>query len=104
VLVSCSNDCTIRKWDLNESNCTTIIKFDSPISNAIYEGKTNILHVCTWDKYIRAVDMKTNKVKSSFICSKETVRCIHLTDEYVFICGSDPVIRRFDLVPTEESK
>ena len=54
------------------------------------------MHVCTWDKYIRAVDMASNQVTNAFVCSKETVRCIHLSEEYLFIAGSDPVIRRFD--------
>ena len=63
-----------------------------------------MLHVCTWDKYIRAVDMKTNQVTSSFVCSKETIRCIHLTEQYIFVAGPDPVIRRFDLVITETSQ
>ena len=60
VVVSCSNDCTVRKWDAEQHICITIIKFDSPISNAVYQSKNNMLHVCTWDKYIRAVDMASN--------------------------------------------
>jgi WD40 repeat protein len=96
LIVSGSNDRTIRKWNTLQNTCLTIIKFDEPISNSIYESSTNLLHVCTWDKYIRAVDMETHKVKNAFMCSKETVRCIHLAGNFLFVAGSDPIIRRFD--------
>ena len=46
--------------------------------------------------------MQTHKVKNAFMCSKETVRCIHLAGMFLFVAGSDPIIRRFDTLNAEK--
>ena len=51
----------------------------------------------SWDKMVRAVDMKDNKIVKSFIASKDAIRCVRVTEEYIFVAGCDPIIRAYHI-------
>ena len=62
-----------------------------------------LMFTASWDKMVRVVDMKENKVQKSFVASKEAIKAMIVTDEYIFVAGCDPIIRGFKL-ETGESK
>lgn len=55
------------------------------------------MYTASWDKMVRIVDLGTNQVVKSFIASKEAIKTMLVTDEYIFVAGVDPIIRSFDL-------
>ena len=67
-----------------------------PISAAKISPVHNILFTASWDKMVRCIDLESNKIVKSFIASKEAIKCMEVTEEYCFIAGCDPIIRRFD--------
>lgn len=46
---------------------------------------------------VRVIDLETNKVVKSFIASKEAIKCMRVTDKYIFVAGCDPIIRGFNI-------
>lgn len=57
----------------------------------------NLMFTASWDKMVRIVDLKENKVTKSFVASKEAIKAMIVTDEYIFVAGCDPIIRGFHL-------
>jgi WD40 repeat protein len=55
-----------------------------------------MMFTASWDKMVRVIDLESNKVVKSFIASKEAIKCMELSDDYIFVAGCDPIIRRFD--------
>lgn len=51
----------------------------------------------SFDKMVRVMDMKDNKIIKSFIASKEAIKCIKVTDQYIFVAGCDPIIRGYNI-------
>lgn len=75
-----------------------IYKFSDPISySCVHEGH-NLLFTGSWDKIVRAIDLKTGEVDRSFVASRDAIKCLHLYDKWLFVAGCDPVIRAYDLV------
>ncbi len=54
------------------------------------------MFTASWDKMVRVIDLESNKVVKSFIASKEAIKCMQVNDDYIFVAGCDPIIRRFD--------
>jgi len=50
LLITASNDCTIRFWDLHLGNCTSVYKYADPISTAQISEEHNMLFTGGWDK------------------------------------------------------
>ena len=40
----------------------------------------DMLFTGSWDKMIRAMDLKDNKIVKSFIGSKEAIKCVKVTE------------------------
>ena len=51
----------------------------------------------SWDKQVRAIDLKMGEIDRSFVASREAIKTIHLYDKWLFVAGIDPVIRAYDL-------
>jgi len=56
-----------------------------------------LLFTGSWDKIVRAIDIKTGEIDRSFVASREAINCLHLWDKWLFVSGIDPVIRAYDL-------
>lgn len=57
----------------------------------------NLVFTGSWDKMVRAIDLKTGEVDRAFVASREAIKCLHLFDKWLFVAGMDPVIRAYDL-------
>lgn len=57
----------------------------------------SLLFVGSWDKIVRAIDLKSGEVDRSFVASKDAIKCLHLYDKWLFVSGFDPVVRSYDL-------
>lgn len=57
-LISASNDCTVRQWDYETSECISIMKYADPITVCKYSSQMNILFTGAWDKMVRCYDME----------------------------------------------
>jgi WD40 repeat protein len=75
----------------------SVFKFADPISVGRVSATYNMLFTASWDKMIRCIDLETNKVVKSFIASKEAIKCMQITDKYIFVAGCDPIIRAFNI-------
>ena len=96
-LISTANDCTVRQWDHASGAAIAVYKFADPVSSVIYSKAYNMLFVASWDKMIRFVDVEQNKIIKSMVASKEAIKCIRLHENNIYVAGSDPIIRSFDL-------
>ncbi len=56
-----------------------------------------MLFTASWDKMVRCIDLDSSKVIKSFIASKESIKCMQITEKYIFVAGCDPIIRAFDI-------
>jgi WD40 repeat protein len=57
-----------------------------------------LLFTGSWDKIVRAIDLKTGEVDRSFVASREAIKCLHIYDKWLFVSGCDCVVRAYDLV------
>lgn len=57
-----------------------------------------MLFTGSWDKIVRAIDLKNGEVDRSFVASREAIKCLHIYDKWLFVGGCDPVVRAYDLV------
>lgn len=96
-LFSASQDCTVRQWTTDEPNCVKVFKFQDPITCISLHTEHNLLFTGSWDKIVRAINLKNSEVDRSFVASREAIKCLHLFDKWLFVAGIDPVIRCYDL-------
>ena len=92
-----SNDCTVRQWEFETGSCLSVFKFADPISCGVISAMYNMLFTASWDKMIRCIDLEENKIVKSFIASKEAIKCMEVTDKYIFVAGCDPTIRAYNI-------
>lgn len=79
-MITASNDCTIRFWNLNAGNCLSVFKFADPIATCVVSKEHNMLFTGSWDKMVRAMDLKENTIIKSFIASKDAIKCIRVSE------------------------
>lgn len=96
-IFSSSNDCTVRQWNIKTGGCDTVFKFADPVSVIQVRTDINMMFTASWDKMVRIVDLKENKICKSFVASKEAIKAMIVTDKYIFVAGCDPIIRGFSL-------
>lgn len=96
-IFSASNDCTVRAWNTKTGVCDSVFKFSDPISSVEISLSNNMMYSVSWDKMVRVVDLDANKVTKSFVAAKEAIKALHVTNDYVFVAGCDPIIRGFNL-------
>jgi F-box and WD-40 domain protein MET30 len=96
-LYSSANDCTVRQWQTANGVCTNIFKFADPISVTKVNLDTKFMFTASWDKMVRVVDLEKNIILKGFIASKETIKEMAFTNEYLIVAGLDPIIRAYHL-------
>ena len=96
-LITTSNDCTVRQWEYETGLCVAIFKFADPISVGRVSSLYNMLFTSSWDKMVRCIDLEDNKVVKSFIASKEAIKCMQVTDKFIFVAGCEPIIRSYNI-------
>lgn len=75
-----------------------IYKFSDPCSYACLHEANNMLFTGSWDKQVRAIDLKTGEIDRSFVAAKDAIKCLHLYEKWLFVGGCDSVVRAYDLV------
>ena len=59
------------------------------------------MFTASWDKMIRVVDLEKQIIMKGFIASKETIKEMAFTDEWLIVAGVDPIIRGYRLADGE---
>ncbi len=105
-LVSCGQDCTARIWDWLEGKCEKIFKFSDPITDACFYPTLNLLFVGSFDHSVKAIDLVNGEVDRSWIASRESIKCLMIHNDKLYVAGDESVIREYDLVKevVEEGK
>lgn len=96
-LFSSANDCTVRQWDITNGVCDNIYKFADPISVTKVNFETKFMFTASWDKMVRVVDLEKKIIMKGFIASKETIKEMIFTNDYLVVAGVDPIIRAYHL-------
>ena len=96
-IFSGSNDCTIRSWNATTGVCEHVFKFADPISDLAVSLTSNFIYSASWDKMIRIIDLEAKKVIKTFIAAKEAIKCMIVTENYIFVSGCDSIIRGFNV-------
>mmetsp|Transcript_55074 Transcript_55074/g.75685 ORF Transcript_55074/g.75685 Transcript_55074/m.75685 type:complete len:125 (+) Transcript_55074:193-567(+) len=96
-LLSSSNDCTVRQWNIVTGTCDFIYKFADPIAVTKVREDINFMFTASWDKMVRVIDREKNLVTKSFVASKESIKEMLVTDKYIIVAGCDPIIRAYNL-------
>ena len=86
---SFSNDCTVRIWDLATDTCTRVIKYADPVMCGLVDEERDFLFTGSWDKTVTALDLKRNEIDRQFVASRDSVKCLHLHDKWLFVAGMD---------------
>lgn len=98
MLFSSSQDCTVRQWDIKDNhNCVRIFKMQDPCNFTCVHKEHNLLFTASWDKIVRAIDLKTAEIDRSFVASTQAIKCMLQWDKWLFVSGMDPTIRAYDL-------
>jgi len=95
-LFSSSNDCTVRQWAADQGACERIFKFNDPIFVSRICLEKGLLYTASWDKQVRAIQLDSGQVDSSFVASREAIKSLLISGKYIFVSGCDPVIRAYD--------
>lgn len=103
-IYSGSNDCTVRVWNAEDGNCVNVFKFADPISDISISLTNNMMYTASWDKMVRIIDMEANKVTKTFVAAKEAIKCMLVTETYIFVAGCDPIIRGFNVENGEQKE
>jgi len=74
-----------------------VFKFADPISDIALSLTGNMMYTASWDKMVRVVDLEANKVTKAFVAAKEAIKTMHVTENWIFVAGCDPIIRGFNL-------
>ena len=89
----------MRQWNAETESgfCERIFKFADPVSISQLCLHKDLLLTGSWDKQVRALNLVTGEVEKSWVASKEAIKCMKITDKYIFVSGVDPIIRAFDM-------
>ncbi len=60
------------------------------------EEESKLVYAGLWDKTIQKIDLKEKAIVSSWQALSDAVKAICITEDYIFVAGSDPVIRAWD--------
>jgi WD40 repeat protein len=74
-----------------------VFKFADPISDIAISLSSFQLFTASWDKMVRIIDLEAKRVVKTFIAAKEAIKCMLVTESYIFVSGCDSVIRGFNL-------
>jgi WD40 repeat protein len=94
-LVSASQDCTIRLWNVASKECEVIYQFADPVSDIIIREHEIIAG--SWDRMLRIVDLRENTIKDTIIASEQPIKCMEIDGNVVYVGGCEMVIRAWDL-------
>jgi len=53
---------------------------------------------------VRIVDLEAKKVIKTFIAAKEAIKCMLVTESYIFVAGCDSIIRGFNVLSGEQKE
>lgn len=94
-LISASQDCTIRLWNINTKECEIVYQFADPISDIILREHEIIAG--SWDRMLRIVDLRENTIKDTLIASEQPIKCMEAEGNIIYVGGCEMVIRAWDL-------
>ena len=100
-LYTAAQDCTVRQWGVANEQCTRVFKFQDPVLSQTFHPEHNFLFTGSWDKQVRAIDLKTSEIDRAFVASKDVIKCVHFHDKWLFVAGLDPIIRSYNLTTGE---
>ena len=97
-LFSCSNDCTMRQWSMEQLGiCERIFKFADPINICKMHLDKGILFAGCWDRQIRAIIYETGVVDRAFLAANSAIKTLHIHENWLFSGSCEPQIRAFNL-------
>jgi WD40 repeat protein len=87
----------VRQWNIKDDSCTRIFKFQDPVNYTCVHQQLNFLITGSWDRIVRAIDLKNGEIDRSFVASRQAIKCLHLYDKWLFVGGMDPIVYAYDL-------
>jgi hypothetical protein len=95
ILVSCSDDKTIRIWDLDYDFCAKTLKEKGPIES-IYGTDTRLITISS-KRYLKIWDLKTYNLLKSFKANDDIAQFLFLSDDkFVIAIGKDIYVWNLD--------
>ena len=95
---SCSNDCTLRQWPINNLGvCERIFKFQDPTNVCKFHLDKEMIFVGSWDHMIRAIEYKSGIVDRAFLAGNSGIKSMHIYQEWLFAGSCESAIRAFNL-------
>ena len=97
-LFSCSNDCTLRQWSLeNLGICERIFKFNDPVNVCKMHVEKGIMFAGCWDNQIRAIIYDSGIIDRSFLAANSAIKTMHIHENWLFSGSQESQIRAFNL-------
>ena len=97
-LFSCSNDCTLRQWSMdNLGVCERIFKFQDPTNVCKFHHDKQMIFVGCWDRMVRAIEYETGNVDKAFLAANSAIKSMHVHENWLFTGSCESQIRAFDL-------
>eukprot|EP01095_Lingulamoeba_sp_RSL-Kostka_P003266 TRINITY_DN1425_c0_g1_i1.p1 TRINITY_DN1425_c0_g1~~TRINITY_DN1425_c0_g1_i1.p1 ORF type:complete len:369 (+),score=97.90 TRINITY_DN1425_c0_g1_i1:191-1297(+) len=101
VLVTASDDCTAKLWDLNSKNPTATFDHPYPVTSVTFDDNTEKVITGSVDNIIRVWDMKTNKILYTMEDCEDVVTSLSVSPDGSFLLSNsmDNNVRVFDIRP-----
>ena len=79
----------IFSYLLQEEKCERVFKFSDPATYSCADLERNLLFVGSYDRSVKAIDLKTGEVDRSFIASREAIKCLLIHENCLYVAGDD---------------
>ena len=106
LLVSASNDCTVKIWDVKDKKYAASFNLGYQVTCAVFSKSNQHVFIGGVDNTIRALNLKTNKVEYALVGHMDTLTGLSLSP-----CGRsllsnamDNTVRVWDVRPFVEDE
>ena len=96
-LISCSDDETIKSWDLETNECLKILNGHTASISCLERVSNDQIISCSRDKTIKLWNIDTGDCIKTFHGHSQSVLCLNMITEHTFATGSYKEIKLWDI-------
>lgn len=95
-LLSASQDCTIRSWNLKSIICEVVYQFSDPVSDIFLCD--SLIFLASWDGFVRVINIEEGVISSEFKAGDKPLRSLCVDNNVIYSGGCDLIIKSHDII------
>ena len=106
MLVSGSNDCTLKLWDVREKKYSASFKVGFQVTSVAFSNGNNLIFFAGIDNTIRGLNLRKHLVEYTLVGHTDTVTSISLSPSgnYLLSNAMDNTVRMWDVRPYTQNQ